>query len=340
MRPPGTAKELEHRRVRAVQLLRDGISRKLIVTVLGVSANSVSRWRKMATSGAIEAKPNSGRPCRLTDDDFRELEKLLSEGATSHGWPNNLWTAARVGQVIFKRWGIEYHHAHVGRLLRQQLNWTCQRPVCQNTNRDDVGIQWWVADDFPRILQEAKARRAHLVFVDETGFMLEPVVRRTYAPCGISPVLKISEPHGRISVIGAITISPIRKHVGLMFSMLASNANFRGPSVVQFLCEIRKRLSGPMTIVWDRILIHSCDSVEGYLALESTVNGEFFPPYAPELNPVDQVWGYIKHSRLANFTPPDLAVLRATVTAELQRLRGRSDLLKSFIRFTHLPGIL
>jgi transposase len=77
--------------------------------------------------------------------------------------------------------------------------------------------------------------------------------------------------------------------------------------------------------------------VQQYLASEPGVAAELFPAYAPELNPVDQVWGYIKHSRLANYTPTDLGILRGVVTTELNRLRNRDDLLKSFIRFTKLP---
>jgi putative transposase len=77
--------------------------------------------------------------------------------------------------------------------------------------------------------------------------------------------------------------------------------------------------------------------VEYYLASEPDVDAELFPPYAPELNPADGIWRHIKYSRLANFCPSDIGVLRSTVTAELEQLRERDDLLKSFIRFTKLP---
>jgi transposase len=328
---------LERRRFRAIELMEEGIPGKLIAKVFGVSPSSLSRWRKRAEAGSLGAKPIPGRPGRLSDKNYIELEDLLSQGAVSHGWPNNLWTAARVGQVISKHFGVVYSASHVSRILKEHLNWTCQRPVYQQADRDDVEIQRWIRDDFPGIVRDAAAKKASLVFIDETGFMLEPIVRRSYAPCGKTPVLKVSEPHGRISVIGAITVSPVYKRVGLVCRLLDSNANFRGPSVVQFVRELQARLCAAMTIFWDRIPIHSCDSVARHLASEPGVVAELFPAYAPELNPVDKVWGYIKHSRLANFTPSDLSVLRSTVTAELERLRENYGLLKSFIRFTKLP---
>jgi hypothetical protein len=67
------------------------------------------------------------------------------------------------------------------------------------------------------------------------------------------------------------------------------------------------------------------------------VVAEPFPPHAPKLNPADGIWGYIKYGRLPNYTPPDLDVLRATVTGELDRLRQEERLLRSFIRHSKLP---
>src|SRR5258708_30066793 len=83
------------------------------------------------------------------------------------------------------------------------------------------------------ILNRAQKRHAYIVFVDESGFMLAPLLRRTWAPRGCTPIVRISGPHGRISVIGAITISPERRHFSFYFQLSADNANFRGESVVQ-----------------------------------------------------------------------------------------------------------
>jgi len=194
-----------------------------------------------------------------------------------------------------------------------------------------------VRESFPIILEAATARRAHLVFVDEAGFMLEPIVRRTYAPRGRTPVHRIANPHGRISAIGALTITPSRDSIGLLYGLLGDNLNFQGPTVIQFLRTVRTSISGPMTVVWDRIPIHECDDVEAYLAQAQDVVLEPFPPHAPELNPADGIWRYIKYGRLANYTPPDLGILRRKVIEELDQLKIRVELLKSFVRFTKLP---
>jgi hypothetical protein len=272
----------------------------------------------------------------LTDQDFRRLEELLSQGATAHGWLNELWTGARVAQVIEKHFGVKYHPNYICGLLRRRINWTCQRPKHQSIDRDDAEIQRWVAEEFPPILTAAAERGTHIVFVDEAGFMLEPTVRRTLAPRGKTPVYKIADPHGRISVIGAIVVSPDRKSVGFIYEMLEDNANYQGQTVARFLRALQSAIPGPLTLVWDRIPIHRGQPVQE-LIQETDLVSEPFPLHAPELNPVDRVWGYVKYDRIPNFAPPDLGVLRSTLMVEFDRVGSMPDLLKSLIRSTGLP---
>lgn len=259
------------------------------------------------------------------------------QGPEAHGWPNNVWTAPRAAELIKDCFGVEYHAGCVSEILKRRLNWTPQKPWRQPSGGDDATIALWVREQFPRILSEAAEREAHLAFVDETGFMLSPTVRRTFVPRGKTPVVRVADPHARISVIGAITVDPRRERVGLVYNMLGDNANFRGPAIAYFVQMLHKAIGGPLTILWDRITIHSCDEVERCLRRASGVVVEPFPPYAPKINPADGIWGYVKHGRLPNYTPPDLDFLRHTVTAELDRLREEEQLLRSFIRHTKLP---
>jgi len=185
-------------------------------------------------------------------------------------------------------------------------------------------------------LERVYKRCSHLVFVDEAGFMLGPLVRRTWAPRGCTPVIRVSEPHGRISVAGAITISPERAHFGFYFQLSEDNSNFNGNAMAQFVEDIYRKLHGPITLLWDEIAIHWSQPVMEYLAKRREIVVEPFPAYAPELNPVDGVWSYVKWHRLANYTPSHCDALRERITAEFHRLQKRPDLLRSFLRQTGL----
>lgn len=332
---PETAREF--RRRRTVELVLRGEPRTVISRILGVSLNSISVWMQKAKSGdSLKPKPH-GRPRRLSGTQLEQLRELLEKGAASHGWKNNLWTTIRVREVIKRNFGIEFCRSGVLHVLRDYLNWSPIRPALQAAKRDQQEIDRWKTEEFPRIELQARKRNAHLVFVDESGFMMTPTIRRTFAPRGSTPVNKICDPHGRISVIGAITISPKRTHIGLGYYLLADNLNCRGPSIVEFLRHFRGEVRGPITIIWDRIIIHSADVVLDYLKTVSGIVTEQFPPYAPELNPVDRAWFYLKYDRLPNYAPLTLAQLRNTVEDELKRLQGQPELLRSFVRQSKVP---
>jgi transposase len=120
----GTPAELERRRRRAVDLMNQGESATDIARILGVVRNSLYRWQSQARSRpeGLAAKPHPGPTPRLSDDQLIHLEDLLLEGATAHGWPNELWTAARVTELIRRRLGVSFHPEHVRKMLKGRLH--------------------------------------------------------------------------------------------------------------------------------------------------------------------------------------------------------------------------
>jgi transposase len=76
----------------------------------------------------------------LTDEQAKELEGLLLEGAKAHGWHNDLWSAHRVAEVIRRRFGVEYHTEHVRKIIRGRLRWSSQKPQKKAKQRNDEKI--------------------------------------------------------------------------------------------------------------------------------------------------------------------------------------------------------
>lgn len=335
---PSIESAAEFRRRRAVELMLRGESKVVISRIFGVRVHSLNVWMRKSEAGdTLKTKPGGGRPRRLTGTQLEQLRELLAKGATSHGWENNLWTTLRVREIIKRHFAIEFCRSHVWHILTDYLGWSSIRPALRTARRDDAEISRWKTEEFPRIEWQARERNAHLVFVDETGFMMTPTIRRTFAPRGSTPVNKVFDPHGRVSVIGAITVSPKRTRVGLRYYMLADNMNFRGPSIIEFLKQLRSQVCGPISIVWDQIIIHSSGVVLDYLKTAPEIVTESFPPYAPELNPVDRAWFYLKYDRLPNYTPTTVAKLRRSVESEIKQLQRQPDLLRSFIRQSEVP---
>jgi|SRR6516162_926613 len=339
-RPIGTAAELERRRRLAVDRVRNGERPTVVARILSVNRTSLYRWRKLADQGpqALAAKPQRGPAPRLSDDQLHHLEALLRDGAAAHGWPNRLWTAARVAQLIRRHFGVTFHPDHVGRFLRQRLGWTPQKPRRRARERDDDEIARWKRVDFPRIVRQAFRRRAHLVFLDEAGYLLTPCLRRTWAPRGQTPVLDAWDRRDRLSAISCITVSPRTRKLNLYFDLLPANANVHGTDVVAFLRRLRAWLRGPLTVIWDRNQIHSrSKAVKAYLARHPEVVVEDFPGYTPELNPDEAVWGWSKYGRSANLAAADTDHLWDHMVEQLIDLKFQPHLLASFIRQTELP---
>jgi len=316
----------------------DGQPRATVAAVLGVHPKTEARWVRLARQpGGWAAKPQPGPAPGLSDDQLRRLEGLLAQGAKAHGWPNELWTAARVARLIERQFGRRYHPEHVRKVLQRRLGWTSQKPRRKARERDDREVSRWLADEVPRIVREALRRRAYLVFLDESGFYLTPTVRRTLAPRGRTPVLAAWDRRDRLSAISGLTVSPVARRPGLYFDLLPHPIH--AADVVAFLAELHRRL-GPLTVVWDRNQIHSKSRVvQAWLAGHPGVVAEDFPGYVPDLNPDEGVWGWAKYGRLANLAAEDTAELWGWVLDELVTVKHRSDLLRGFIRETGLPGI-
>ena len=338
MRPEGTATELEKRRQRAVQLVEQGESPTVVARILGVTPSSLHRWRRMAQqTDGLTAKPIPGAKRRLTDPQLAKLERLLLQGATRHGYPNELWTAARVAQLIQRRFGVKYHPEHVRKVLKHRLNWSSHKPQTRARERNDKEVERWKADEFPRILREAWRRGAHIAFLDESGFLLTPLVRRTLAPRGQRVILPCSAAHDRVSTISCVTLSPQARHVGLYFGRWI-NHNVHGEEVVEFLKYLTQQLPGEWTVVWDRNNIHSKSKVvKVWLARHPNVVVEDFPPYDPDANPDEWVWSWAKYGKLCNLCPADVDVLFQAVLGALQELKHRPSVLASFVMDAGVP---
>lgn len=153
MRPAGSPETLERRRHKAIALLAEGWSPVEVARHVHVDRRSVRRWRAAHDRDGpdgVSSRPAPGRPSKLDAKARYRLEQLLLKGARASGFPTDLWTCPRVGEVIHRAFDVEYHVDHLGRLLRS-LGWTPQKPERQARERDEAAIRRWVKVDWPRI---------------------------------------------------------------------------------------------------------------------------------------------------------------------------------------------
>jgi transposase len=166
---------------------------------------------------------------------------------------------------------------------------------------------------------------------------MAPLVRRSWAPKGHTPILfQRTQSHQKVSAIAVLCISPKRDLVSLYFR-LHPEANVNGELVLQFLKHLRKQLKNhPLILVWDRFLAHRAKKVQSHITNLKHLSAEYLPPYAPELNPLENVWGYLKMNPLVNDPRQDVLSLAKTARRHGKSIQHQQLLLRSFVKHTPL----
>src|SRR5579863_6998130 len=144
------------------------------------------------------------------------------------------------------------------------------------------------------VYKNAARLAAHLVFIDESGFLLIPSVRKTWSPVGQTPILRHRYQHNRISAICGIAVSPKRFHCSLYCPLYEDN--IQSDEVAVFLRHLLRQIPGPLIVLLDNGNIHRGDAIEELLSRTSRLYLEPFPPYAPDLNPDEGVWNHLKRN--------------------------------------------
>ncbi len=142
---------LEERRKRAIDMIRNGKRKAHVAEELGVSRAAVTQWWKEYKAGgkkALKQKKRSGRPPKIKRKDLDRLPELLSKGATTYGYSNDLWTTKRIAKLIFQEFGVKYHRDHVCKLLHE-LGMSWQKPKKRAIQRDEEAIQYWINKRWP-----------------------------------------------------------------------------------------------------------------------------------------------------------------------------------------------
>ncbi|PYM39615.1 MAG: IS630 family transposase [Candidatus Rokuibacteriota bacterium] len=185
--------------------------------------------------------------------------------------------------------------------------------------------------------KNARRRRAWIVFEDESGVSHRPVVRRTWAPRGHPPVLTHTGGNwSRLSIAAALAFRWDGRRRRCYFQTRPGSYN--DLALIGFLRALKRHFPGRhIIVVWDGLGGHTSRVMRQYLAQQrSWVTVERLPGYAPELNPVEQIWGNIKHRELANLCPVDILALRGPLRAGFARIRRRPSLAVAFLRHAGL----
>ncbi len=230
-----------------------------------------------AGAEALRAHPRPGRPARLREEQRKLIPDFLWHGAEAYSFRGNVWTCARVAQVIREEFGLRYSRSQACRLLKT-LGWTPQVPITQAIQRDEEAIARWRREVWPEVRRRAAQERRRLVCVDESGFYLLPGLVKTYAPKGVTPVLREWQTRDHLSVMGGIAPD------GKVYSLVRQES-LTGLHTVLFLLHLLRVAGRRLLVVWDNSSIHRRAEVRKFLGgpAAGQIHVEALPIYAPDL---------------------------------------------------------
>lgn len=325
---------LEQYRFRAIELRKKDWTVIEIADAFGVNRRAVTRWFKIYREKgrwALKSRKAPGPQLKLSLEDTMKILKSLKLPATDFGFETPLWTCKRVNYLIKKITKKRLDNSNVWRLLRR-LGLTNQKGERRALEQNPKEVKKWLKKEWPKILAHAKRWQAIIYFQDEAGVSVNAVMGKTWAPKGKTPIVRLTGNRGGICVSSAI--SPAGR---LVFRVEKETVN--STTFIDFLDKIRKQHKNrKVIIIADRARPHIAAKVSNY----SEANKKFFaiyylPPYSPELNPDENVWGYLKNNKLKSHQARSKTELKDITVSAMKSIQRRPLLLRSF--FYNLNGL-
>jgi transposase len=317
----------ELRRIAVRRVIEDKESPSEVAADFGFCRNYLYPWLTKFQEGgwdALSEKIAAGPEPKLTEKELQQVRRwIVGKDPRQYGFEFGLWTRRIVAELIADKFGIEIGLTAVGRLLAR-LNITPQKPLRRAYERDPEQVNKWLRETYPTLRARARKHGAQIFFLDEAGFSSEPNLGRTYGLKGQTPVVQTTGQRQKINAISAINARGAfwcKDYTGKLNAAL----------FVEFLKDFMKGRSYKVYLVVDGHPSHKAKVVKEYVqSTQGRLELHFLPPYAPDLNPDEFVWQYVKTNGVSKKPLKKNESLRERVAQDLAALKKNTNLLKSF----------
>ena len=327
---------LQTMRIQAVKAISQGASPKSVAEAYGVNVRSVHRWLADYAEGgqkALQAKPIPGRPRKLSAEHMVWIASVVRNNTPQqYCFEFALWTLSIIGQLIERQFGMALSRSAVARAMAA-LGFTPQRPLRRAWERDPVLVETWQHETFPAIKAEAQRVGATILFADEASMRSDYHAGTTWAPIGKTPV--VSKTGQRFSVNMLSAVGPNGEFQFMIHEGRATAVVFR-----EFLRRLMHDAKKPIFLVVDGHSIHKAKLVQEFVEeQQGRLKLFFLPPYSPDLNPDEQVWGNVK-ARVAKRAVRTKDDLQMKIQEALERLRELPEIVVGFFHHPDCQYIL
>lgn len=275
----------------AVKRVLAGETHEAVADSIQVNKGTVGKWmmRYRAEGDAMFVSRKAAGPAeKLSAKQQDRLRKLIvTKSPRQLRFSFALWTLPLIGELITREFGIVLHETTVSRMLRR-MGLTPQVPTRQAFQRDEDECTRWAKEEFPAIVATVRRKQAVLVFADEAGVHADGPIGRTWGVRGRTPVVQTTGNRQRVNVISAI--SPRGR---LWFRCF--NGTLKAEVFTKFLQDLLHDVRGEIILIIDRHPAHVAASTKRYIhKRRDRLTVHFLPGYAPDMNPDEHVWSYLK----------------------------------------------
>lgn len=321
-------KTLEHLRMLAIKrVIDEGEAPSAVMSSLGLCRTTIYRWlnryKDAGMEGLVERIAQGPEP-KVNERQREQVKRwILGKDPRQYGFDFGLWTRRIIQALIQEKLGIGMGLTAVGRLLAS-LEITPQKPLRRAYERDPVAVERWRSELYPKLKARAKQAGAEIFFLDEAGFQSDPPLGRTYGLKGQTPVVTTSGQRQSINVISAVNARG-------EFWAATYPGKLDAESFIYFLRDFMKNRKGKVFLVVDGHPAHKANSVKALIReLEGCLELHFLPPYAPDLNPDEFVWSYMKNIGVSKRPLKKNESMRVRVEEDLNAIQANPDLVRSF----------
>lgn len=316
----------EHIRFMSVRRVLNGERPSVVIKGYGLARTMIYYWLKIFKKkgeAGLKARKHPGPKYRLTPRQKKQVFRWINgKDPRQYGFDFGLWTRKIVSTMIEEKFKVSLGLTAVGRLLAE-LDITPQKPLRRAYERDPEAIQAWKEKVYPRLKARAKRFGAKIFFLDEAGVRSDQVLGKTWGVKGQTPEVPTSGKRQSINAISAVNIQGA-------FWWKTCSGRFNGTLFLSLL-KIFMKNRGKTFLVLDGHPVHGAKMIKNYVeSLKGRLELHFLPGYAPELNPDEFVWNYLKNEGVSKKPLKKNESLKSRVTADLATIKNQPALVRSF----------
>ena len=325
-----TKEQQEFARIRAVELLKTKeYSKEQIAQILGVSKEAVRKWEIKNRKGGIKAlrtdnRGKGGKLKSLTGYQERAIKHHIDTKTPNElGLSYFLWSREAIQKLIQKRYGVKISLSAISNLMKN-WNYTPQVPIKKSYRQNSEEVRKWLNEEYPKIHQKAKAEKAEIYWLDETGIQNNENKQRGYSIKGRTPEIRVPDYRIRTNLI-----SIVANQGKLRFMIYKDNLSVT--ILIDFLERLIREAKRKIYVIMDNHSVHKSGEFNKWLSERAHLIEVYkLPSYSPELNPDERLNRHLKSTIFKNERARDQKGLNNLTRRAMRRIQRNANLIKSF----------